>query len=242
MAVVAFQTDQGLIGNGEVGPATERALFVARPGGRIGQAPLPGDDNTLRPPLIGSGTAGLVYLAFADGPSGVTDQVLALLSSVNAKATFFVGADAVGANPETLRHIRSAGDAIGMAAPPHNDASAVAEDALFRTVSADQESIAAVDGQTPTCLLAPYGATDAGTRARAASQGLKTVLWDVDPQDWRHPGAATISADVTGAVRPGSVVLLHDGGGDRAQTVSALQTILTALTSSGYSLAALPGC
>jgi peptidoglycan/xylan/chitin deacetylase (PgdA/CDA1 family) len=118
----------------------------------------------------------------------------------------------------------------------------VAEDALFRTVAADQEAIAEVDGQTPTCFLPPYGANDAGTRAQATGRGLKTVLWDVDPQDWRHPGATAISSDVIGAVQPGSIVLLHDGGGDRAQTVSALRTILTTLTTLGYGFAALPGC
>jgi peptidoglycan/xylan/chitin deacetylase (PgdA/CDA1 family) len=183
-----------------------------------------------------------VYLAFADGPSPVTPQILGLLDRAGATATFFADGASVPSGPETLRQIQAAGDGVGVSAPPHNAASGLATDVLMRSVSVSQGAIAAVDGRTPQCLLAPYGALDPGSRAVATRQGLKVVLWDVDPQDWRHPGAAAIAAEVAGAVHPGAVVLLHDGGGDRAQTVTALATILKSLTALGYGFATIPGC
>jgi peptidoglycan/xylan/chitin deacetylase (PgdA/CDA1 family) len=243
-AVAAVQTDQGLIGDGEDDPATARALAVAHASDHPSVAVLPGDDDTVRVPAStpGGGRAGTLYLAFADGPSPVTAQVLDLLQQRGAKATFFVGQDPVAAAPETLRRIDAAGDAVGVTAEPHNAASPLAADSLFRTVSADQESVAAVLGRTPACLLAPYGASDGTTRARAVTAGLRPVVADIDPQDWRHPGSGVITTDVVANARPGSIILLHDGGGDRSQTITALRDILTSLTGLGYGFSAIPGC
>ena len=61
------------------------------------------------------------------------------------------------------------------------------------------------------------------------------ALWDVDPQDWRRPGSAAIAAHVVSRARPGGTVLLHDGGGDRSQTLAALGEILATLSARGYS-------
>jgi peptidoglycan/xylan/chitin deacetylase (PgdA/CDA1 family) len=242
-AVASFQTDQGLIGDGEDDPATTRALAAAHPSDHQTTAPLPGDDDTARPSSTADGgRSGTIYLAFADGPSPVTPEVLDLLQRVGAKATFFVDAGQVAASPETLRSVASAGDGIGVTADPHNTASPVATDALFRSLSADQEAAAAVVGRTPTCLLVPYGAGDPATRARATAAGLRPVVWNVDPQDWRHPGGLVIATDVVANARPGSIILLHDGGGDRAQTVTALGALLTSLLGLGYGFAAIPGC
>jgi peptidoglycan/xylan/chitin deacetylase (PgdA/CDA1 family) len=63
---------------------------------------------------------------------------------------------------------------------------------------------------------------------------MRQVLWDVDPQDWRRPGAAAISTRILSQVGDGSIVLMHDGGGDRAQTARALDRVLTSLAARGY--------
>jgi peptidoglycan-N-acetylglucosamine deacetylase len=241
-AVAAFQADQGLLADGAVDLATLRALLAARPGARTSAPPLPGDPDSVRLPPTVTGGPSVLYLVFAGGPTAVTSQVLDVLDRHGATATFFVDADAVAANPDTLRRIQAAGDAVGVTTGPHNTASAVAEDVLFRTVASGQEAVAAVDGRTPSCLLPPYGATTPAVRARASQLGLHTVLWDVDPQDWRRPGAAAISADVADSIHPGSVILLHDGGWDRSQTVTALDALLSRLGSLGYRFAAIPGC
>ncbi len=240
-AVVSFQIDQGLIDDGEVDATTLRALQLARPTTRPGAAPAAGDPGTVRVPPSAAG-ARVVYLAFAGGPSVVTPQVLELMSRVGARATFFADGEEAAADPEAVRQVLAAGDAVGISTSPHLATSPVAMDALFRTVTASQVTIAAADGQTPTCLVLPYGATGGAVRAPASNLGLHPVLWDVDPMDWTHPGADAIANDVLAAVRPGSVILLHDGGGDRAQTVTALETILPSLTAAGYTFAPIPGC
>ena len=77
-------------------------------------------------------------------------------------------------------------------------------------------------------------------RSLAAQRGYRIVLWDVDPQDWRRTAAASIASKVISSARPGAIVLLHDGGGDRSQTVAALDRILTTLSTRGYAFRRLP--
>ncbi len=80
----------------------------------------------------------------------------------------------------------------------------------------------------------PYGRVDARVVERLGSRGLTTALWDVDPRDWSRPGAGTIAARVLDRLHPGAVIVLHDGGGDRSQTVAALPVILDGIRSRGY--------
>jgi peptidoglycan/xylan/chitin deacetylase (PgdA/CDA1 family) len=83
-------------------------------------------------------------------------------------------------------------------------------------------------------LRPPYGATDANSRQYAAERGYAIALWDIDPLDWRRPGAEVISGHIVGSIYPGAIVLMHDGGGERAQTVEALEMALRAQFAQGY--------
>ena len=86
------------------------------------------------------------------------------------------------------------------------------------------------------------GAVDARTAPLAAELGKALVLWDVDPQDWRQPGAGQIASYVLSHASPGAIILMHDGGGGRRQTVAALETVLAELSSRGYEFRGIPGC
>ena len=92
------------------------------------------------------------------------------------------------------------------------------------------------------CLRPPYGAVDERTAPLAAELGKALVMWDVDPQDWRQPGAEQISSYVLSHASPGAIILMHDGGGGRSQTVAALETVLAKLSSRGYEFRGIPGC
>ena len=74
----------------------------------------------------------------------------------------------------------------------------------------------------------------APARQQAADLGYAVVLWDVDPQDWRRPGVDAIVDSVVANVFPGAIVLMHDGGGERSQSVAALEQILARLRREGY--------
>ena len=107
-------------------------------------------------------------------------------------------------------------------------------------MSSTNKVIQAKGRKKTSCLRPPYGATDGSTRSRASSLGMKVVLWDVDTQDWRRPGASTIANHAIRNARTGHIILMHDAGGDRSQSVAALKTILSTLTTRGFSFAALP--
>src|SRR5438874_716552 len=91
-----------------------------------------------------------------------------------------------------------------------------------------------VAGVAVRCVRPPYGAIDDGVATRLTERGLTPMLWNVDPADWTKPGTAAVAGRVIAGLRPGAVVLMHDGGGDRSQTVGALNTILDAIEQRGY--------
>jgi peptidoglycan/xylan/chitin deacetylase (PgdA/CDA1 family) len=63
---------------------------------------------------------------------------------------------------------------------------------------------------------------------------MTTIIWDVDPSDWATPGADAIYSRVVSHTRPGSIVVMHDGGGNRSETVAALPRIISTLRDRGY--------
>jgi peptidoglycan-N-acetylglucosamine deacetylase len=105
---------------------------------------------------------------------------------------------------------------------------------VLRQVDATNEALAKAAGGENRLVRPPYGARTARMLRWLAGHGMVTALWDVDANDWAQPGADAVVAKVTAEVRPGSVVLMHDSGGDRTQTVAALPRIIEALRSDGY--------
>ena len=99
----------------------------------------------------------------------------------------------------------------------------------------------AVIGKT-RCVRPPYGDTSPTVAGIIAARGERQILWDVDPKDWSRPGADVIVDRVMSQVRPGSIVLMHDAGGDRSQSVAALRIILDRLDTQGLRSVALPQC
>jgi peptidoglycan/xylan/chitin deacetylase (PgdA/CDA1 family) len=89
------------------------------------------------------------------------------------------------------------------------------------------------------CIRLPYAEADAYTEDYAAQLGMEIIWWDVDPFDWSSPGQENIENTVISEASPNDIILLHDGGGNRAQTVAALETILEELSREGYIFEAL---
>jgi peptidoglycan/xylan/chitin deacetylase (PgdA/CDA1 family) len=182
----------------------------------------------------------VVYLTFDDGPDRrYTPQVLDLLRRYDAHATFFAVGRSVEAEPALARRIVRDGHMLGNHTFSHRDLTTLGASAFFAEVDRAHAAIRRATGLSARWLRPPYGAVSASVRSLAAARGYRLALWDVDPQDWRRPGAAAIAASVLAHVRPGANVLLHDGGGDRSQTVEALGRILPALAARGYRVAAL---
>jgi peptidoglycan/xylan/chitin deacetylase (PgdA/CDA1 family) len=95
-------------------------------------------------------------------------------------------------------------------------------------------------GVKSKCFRPPFRDTNAQVEAVAASYHQRQVLWDVDTEDWSKPGTAKILRAIMTGARPGAIILMHDGGGNRSETVAALDQALTQLTRQGYTYRSLP--
>jgi peptidoglycan-N-acetylglucosamine deacetylase len=187
---------------------------------------------THRGPLVrhrGGGQAKQVALTFDDGPSPFTSGVIKALDRHGARGTFFAVGQEVAGRQSALRRALRHGHEIGnhtmhhQMLPPTSDLRATSS--LIRRTT----------GFKPCSFRPPGGALSLGLARGARAAGMTTVLWDVDTRDWSGVGSATIKARAT-AVRPGSIVLMHDGGGNRAQTVVALPSIISELKRRGFEL------
>jgi peptidoglycan-N-acetylglucosamine deacetylase len=188
----------------------------------------------------GTGRRRDVALTFDDGPGPYTPSVLRVLESMHAPATFFIVGQQVptfgGAVRSEVRH--------GFPVEDHTENHAW----LIRLGAAGQYSqiqdaaarLAHLGVAYPRMLRPPYGAFNATTVRTLARMRMLMVLWSVDPQDWRRPGVGAIVSNVLRNASPGSIVLLHDGGGYRDQTVKALPAIIDGLRRRHYRLVTVP--
>ena len=176
-----------------------------------------------------------VALTFDDGPDPVyTPKLLDVLKAHRVKATFCVLGDKVAQHPRTARRIRAEGHRLCNHTRNHPDMAKLSSSAARKQVLDTQWRVRKVTGVTPTTFRFPYGSSNSRVRAVVQSCQLRTLGWDVDTRDWERPSAGTITNRIVRNVRPGSVVLMHDGGGNRTTTVAALDSTIRQLKKKGY--------
>lgn len=179
-----------------------------------------------------TGHGKVLYLTFDDGPQFEwTPKVLQILRKHQAHATFFVLGIQVAQFPELVALERAAGHHVGNHTWDHKTLTHLPDAKMRQEIAS---------GVTSKCLRPPTGATNAKIEATAAALHQRQVLWDVDTEDWTKPGAAKIEHEILRGARPGAIILMHDGGGNRSQTVAALDSALTKLTKQGYTYQSLP--
>lgn len=181
-----------------------------------------------------------VALTIDDGPDPRwTPAVLALLAQNRVKATFsIVGIHAVR-YPGLVQRMAAAGHGIcnhTMTHPQPFVARTWAQ--IDNEVVQGTMAIYRTTGRLPGVFRAPGGEWNEFVFQSCARMGQTPIDWDVDPQDWRLPGAQIIAQRLL-AARPGDILLCHDGGGDRSETVKALQTVLPALKGRGLTFVTL---
>jgi peptidoglycan/xylan/chitin deacetylase (PgdA/CDA1 family) len=253
LGVVAITSGSG----GEPAPAPAMALYKLRvDGSSRGRAHLlppalglgaprifPRIDRAARIPYVAR--AGKrkreIALTFDDGPGPYTAEVVRTLKRLDAPGTFFqVGAtehyftDAeevtrreplVTVGVHTLNHRRL--DRLGRA-----DQAA--------EIDGDTAILTAAGNPRPTLFRPPYGAYDATTLELLRERNMTMVLWSVDSEDYERPGVDAIVNRVLTDATPGAIVLLHDAGGDRSQTIEALPRIVLGLRQRHYTLVSVP--
>jgi len=182
----------------------------------------------------GDGSRPEIALTIDDGPSPYTWQMLSVLRQYGIHATFFVVGQNVQNYPDLVQQELADGHLVGNHTWDHADLTRLSANAIRREISKTSAFLQQTAGFQPTFFRPPYGAINNEVQAQASSLGLTSTLWSVDPQDWTTPGTQIIIKRVLNQVQNGSIILMHDGGGDRSQSIAALQTIIPTLLQRGY--------
>lgn len=184
----------------------------------------------------------VVALTFDDGPwPGSTDKVLDVLKRERVKATFFLVGRRVKAQPATARRIRREGHLIGNHTQNHQLLGTLPWAVITEEVVTAQRQIRKTTGVEAHWFRPPGRSLSHKVYEVATQQKLRLVLWTVDPQDWRKPHYERLAWTTIGSTGSGAVILLHDGGGDRHQTVESLPIIIRKLREYGYEFVTLDG-
>jgi len=181
-------------------------------------------------------------LTFDDGPDPEwTPRILDVLRKHHIHATFFLVGSAAVDNPDLVKRIVAEGHEIGVHTLTHADLGSAPPWRRQIEVQGAQKVISGITGQAASLMRPPYSsgndAINDGTWSAMqdlADDGYLSVFSTLDSKDWQRPGAAEIEQKLASPGAQGQVVLMHDGGGDRAETVTALDTALTRWAAQGY--------
>ncbi|MFJ9609479.1 polysaccharide deacetylase family protein [Kitasatospora sp. NPDC101176] len=183
----------------------------------------------------------VVALTIDDGPDPrYTPTVLSLLQQHGIRATFFLIGENAVQYPELVREIADRGHHIANHTWTHPDLRSLSEGKVRDELERTSDLLHRTTGRLPTWFRAPGGDWSTESLKVAADLGMRNMAWSVDPRDWARPGTSAITDRILKDVRPGAIVLNHDGGGDRSQTVAALKAYLPVLVDSGYYFTAPP--
>ncbi|MCY0929097.1 bifunctional polysaccharide deacetylase/glycosyltransferase family 2 protein [Streptomyces sp. H27-H1] len=221
------------------GPAGSVPAAIASGGPVIEGA----EGRTARP------AARTIALTFDDGPDPVwTPKILDVLRRNDVRATFFTVGTRVADNPALARRIVEDGHQIGLHSFTHTDLGTASAWRRSLELRETQLTVAGATGVTTPLLRPPYSSsntalTDADWDAvvQAGQEGYLTVLTTLDSEDWRRPGVERIIANATPKGTGGQILLMHDAGGDRSQTVAALEQLVPRLKASGFTFSTVGG-
>lgn len=201
------------------------------------------------PTLFRSGSGGLhkVAITFDDGPSPEwTPKILDILKSYHAKATFFLVGREAEDYPDLVQRIVQEGHEVGNHTYTHPNLAIISDARARLEINATQLLIESLTGRSTTLFRPPYNAdshpsdlTELNPIRVAQSQGYMTVLENIDPRDWQRPGVENILERIKDSLSQGNIILLHDGGGNREQTVEALPLLLDYLRERGDEIVSL---
>jgi peptidoglycan-N-acetylglucosamine deacetylase len=187
-----------------------------------------------------------VALTFDDGPAPpFTEKILDILREKKVKATFFVCGKNVGRYPETLQRIVQEGHQVGNHTYSHALLFMKSPSRIAEQIDRAQEAIENACGVRPSIFRPPYGCRTPGLMRVLSDRGLKLVMWSAMGYDWRLQKDGIVRS-VLRELKPGAIILLHDGRGidqpemlDRSNTQSALPEIIDSARQSGFSFVPL---
>ncbi len=180
----------------------------------------------------------VIALTFDDGPSQYSGAILDILKSTGVKATFFNLGKSASQYPNETKRMLSEGHQVASHSNAHPYLPKMGRDEMLAELKAGFDNLKAAGVDTKV-LRAPYGAFGVEQWKAAADLMDMNVLWDIDTEDWKRPGAGAIHDTVLNNAHNGAIVLMHDGGGDRSQDIEALPRIIDDLKAQGYTFATI---
>jgi peptidoglycan/xylan/chitin deacetylase (PgdA/CDA1 family) len=170
-----------------------------------------------------------VALTFDDGPGPYTRQVVKVLKRLHAPATFFPVGRAIIGNPQALRFLQRQGFPVGDHTMNHPLMGHLPRAQQAQEIDGQARLVRRAGLPYPRLFRPPDGSLDGDTVKLMRRRNMLMVLWSVNPEDYLKPGARAIVSRVMAGARPGSIILLHDGGGNRSEKVAALPFIIKRL-------------
>jgi polysaccharide deacetylase family sporulation protein PdaB len=173
-----------------------------------------------------------IALTFDDGPFPFyTERYVNLLKSMDVKATFFVIGKHAERHPELLRYIIENGNEIGLHSYSHLNMKKLKPEKMVEELYKTQQIVVEATGVKPTLFRPPFGAYNFTLIEISNALGLKVVLWNVDPDDWKNPSVENVVTRVLSHTKDGAIILLHEG---KPNTLAALPQIIENLKEKGY--------
>jgi peptidoglycan/xylan/chitin deacetylase (PgdA/CDA1 family) len=177
----------------------------------------------------------LIALTFDDGPwPGQTDKIVSILEKKGVHATFFMVGVRVKAHPELAAKVEAAGNLVGSHTLGHRDLTKSSPKEIERQIVGGAREIQKATGVSPIWFRPPYGAINAKVWKQVRTSKMRVALWTVDTRDWTRPGDKTVLRRATRGVRKGAIILMHDGGVNRRQTIRTLPRIIDIFKKRGY--------
>lgn len=204
---------------------------------------IPGFDLLGRIPWRGRRSSGAMAITFDDGPNpGATEEVLALLAKHDAKATFFMIGQNVERSPALARRVAAEGHAVGSHTYSHQKLNRVTVAAAASEIDRGHEATAAAGLPDQRLFRAPHGLKTFAVFRHIRRRGLRLIGWTAGVFDTDCPRGEIIARRARRWVRPGSILLLHDGkyGHDRRPMLQALDDILALARARGLALVTVP--
>lgn len=186
-------------------------------------------------------TGAYAALTFDDGPEPPwTEQLLDVIEKIGTPVTFFVLGCNIDGREDILKRMALLGCPVEIHGWDHSAMTQLPPARLAAELDRTRQAIRAATGRDPRYVRPPFGEVDAGVLGTIRDAGLVPAFWSVHAGDWTRPGVPAIEHAIISGLRAGTVALLHDGGGDRSQTVAAVPGIVAAARRRGLQTVCLP--
>jgi len=209
------------------------AMEPAPVGDAASTAPLPTSTGTKDSYSRVATSLPFIALTFDDGPHPTqTPRLLDMLKARNVKATFYVVGTNARRYPDILRRIVAEGHEIGNHTVNHPNLTKLSEEGVRQELRGTHDAIVSATGIAPKTMRPPYGAITTAQKAWIRKEfGYPSILWSVDPEDWKKPGSSVVTSRLVSGASPGGILLVHD---IHSPTVDAIPSAVDQLLAKGY--------